>query len=38
MVLYLNACIDDDPGDGSLIGAALNDIARPRGMNLHFDQ
>ncbi|MCB1630281.1 MAG: putative addiction module antidote protein [Pseudomonadales bacterium] len=31
-VLYLEACMDDDPGDGSLIRAALNDIARARGM------
>ena len=33
MVLYMNACIDDDPGDGSLIRAALNDIARARNMS-----
>ena len=26
--LYLEACVEDDPGDGSLIRAALNDIAR----------
>ena len=32
MVLYLNACIDDDPGDGSLIRAALNDIATEAGL------
>lgn len=32
MMLYLEACMDDDPGDGSLIRAALNDIARARGM------
>ena len=25
--LYLNACIEEDPGDGSLIRAALGDIA-----------
>lgn len=26
--LYLEACVEDDPGDGSLIRSALNDIAR----------
>lgn len=26
--LYLEACADEDPGDGSVIRAALNDIAR----------
>ena len=26
--LYLEACAEEDPGDGSLIRAALNDIAR----------
>ena len=31
--LYLNACLDDDPGDGSLIRIALGDIARARGMS-----
>ena len=30
--LYLNACFEEDPGDGSLIRAALGDIARARGM------
>ncbi len=25
--LYLQACADEDPGDGSLIRAALNDLA-----------
>ena len=25
--LYLEACAEEDPGDGSLIRAALNDIA-----------
>ena len=25
---YLEACTEEDPGDGSLIRAALNDIAR----------
>ena len=26
--LYVQACADEDPGDGSLICAALNDVAR----------
>ena len=30
--LYLEACAKDDPGDGSLIRAALNDIARSGNM------
>lgn len=30
--LYLKACAEDDPGDGSLIRASLNDIARARNM------
>jgi probable addiction module antidote protein len=33
MALYLDACLVDDPGDGSLIRAALNDISRARGMS-----
>jgi probable addiction module antidote protein len=32
MALYLDACLDEDPGDGSLIRTALGDIARARGM------
>jgi probable addiction module antidote protein len=32
MILYLDACVNQDPGDGSLIRAALGDIARARGM------
>jgi len=32
MALYLDACIEDDAGDGSLIRTALGDIARARGM------
>lgn len=32
MGLYLEACFEEDPGDGSLIRAALGDIARARGM------
>ncbi len=30
--LYLSACADEDPGDGSLIRAALNDVARAGNM------
>ncbi|TCV95869.1 putative addiction module antidote protein [Luteibacter rhizovicinus] len=30
---YLNACLEEDPGDGSLVRAALGDIARARGMS-----
>ena len=33
MVVYLDACIEDDPGDGSLIRVALGTIARARGMS-----
>lgn len=33
MRLYFEACIEEDPGDGSLIRAALGDIARARGMS-----
>ena len=32
MILYFEACLQEDPGDGSLIRAALGDIARARGM------
>ena len=32
MALYFDACIEEDPGDGSLIRAALGDIGRARGM------
>lgn len=32
MVHYLDACIEEDPGDGSLIRAGLGDIARAKGM------
>ena len=28
LLLYLEACAEEDPGDGSLIRAALNDVAR----------
>jgi len=32
MTLYLDACIEEDPGDGSVIALALGDIARARNM------
>jgi probable addiction module antidote protein len=32
MAMYLNACLEEDPGDGSIVRAALNDIARAQGM------
>ena len=31
--LYLEACAEENPGDGSLIRAALNDIARAGNMS-----
>ena len=31
--LYLEACAEEDPGDGSLIRVALNDIARAGNMS-----
>ena len=31
--LYLEACAEEDPGDGSLIRVALNDIARTGNMS-----
>ena len=33
MRLYLEACAEEDPGDGSLIRAALSDIARAGNMS-----
>jgi len=30
--LYFDACLAEDPGDGSLIRVALDSIARARGM------
>lgn len=33
VALYFQACVDEDPGDGSLVRAALGDIARARGMS-----
>lgn len=32
MAAYLDACFEEDAGDGLLIRAALNDIARAQGM------
>lgn len=33
VALYFQACVEEDPGDGSLVRAALGDIARARGMS-----
>jgi probable addiction module antidote protein len=33
MQLYLDACLEEDDGDGRLVNAALGDIARARGMS-----
>lgn len=32
VALYIEACIEEDPGDGSLIQAGLSDVARARGL------
>ena len=32
VALYFNICVEEDPGDGSLIRRALGDIARARSM------
>lgn len=32
MVAYLQACLEEDPEDATLLAAALGDIARARGM------
>lgn len=32
VALYFQACVDEDPGDGSLIRTALGSISRARGM------
>ncbi len=32
MAAYFDACLEEDPGDGSLLRAALGDIARAKGM------
>ncbi len=29
---YIEDCLDDDPGDGSLVRAALGDIAKARNL------
>lgn len=36
--LYLEACADEDPGDGSLIRAALDDIVRLYGATQAYEQ
>lgn len=33
MALYLDACLEEDMGDGLVVRAALNDVARARGMS-----
>lgn len=33
IALYFEACLEEDPGDGSLVRAALGDIAKARGMS-----
>ena len=33
IALYFESCLEEDPGDSSLIRAALGDIARARGMS-----
>ena len=33
VALYFQACVEEDPGDGSLVRAALGDIARARSMS-----
>lgn len=33
ITLYFDACVEEDPGDGSLIRLALGDISRARGMS-----
>ena len=33
IALYLDACLEEDAGDGKLVRAALNDVARARGMS-----
>lgn len=38
MVLYLEACIKEDSGDGRMIRAALDDIARARDRGDATDQ
>ena len=33
IALYFESCLDEDPGDGSLVRLALEDIARAKGMS-----
>ncbi|RJP95147.1 MAG: putative addiction module antidote protein [Desulfobacteraceae bacterium] len=33
IALYFESCLDEDPGDGSLIRLTLGDIARAKGMS-----
>ena len=33
VAMYFNICVEEDPGDGSLIRRALGDIARARSMS-----
>lgn len=33
IIMYFDACLDEDPGDGSVIRVALGDISRARGMS-----
>lgn len=33
ITLYFEACLEEDPGDGSLVRVALGSIARARGMS-----
>ncbi len=35
IALYILACLEDDPGDGSLILSALSDIARAAALGIH---
>ena len=32
VAMYLDACLEEDTGDGKVVRAALNDIARAQGM------
>ena len=34
--LYLEACAEEDPGDGSLIRAALSDVTRALGLQVRI--
>jgi len=38
MQLYLEACMEEDDGDGALIRAALSDIARAKSMSKLAEQ